>query len=728
MRQFTATRGQGTPTVPRESTAQFGSRDPTVSPRRVLECGKFPHLWHATLEASEMSMREFRIFPKNSEIKERKPFYEFGPFRVDPVKRLLLRDGEPVSLTPKAMEILLVLVENKGEVLVKEELMERIWPDTVVEEGNLNRNISTLRKVLGESPEDHRYIVTVPGRGYRFVADTRELWDENPQRTGQEISRVSPVGRGADSLSPIGAKAALSPIPVPSTSGQRPTVRDHIWGVRLSSFWLAGIPVAVVALLVALGVGGWRDRLLKRASFGRIQSVAVLPFQNLSGDPEQEYFADGLTEALVTDLAQIRALRVVSRTSVMRYKGTRKSLPEIAGELNVDGVVEGSVLRSGGRVRITVQLIRAQKDEHLWANTYEGDPSDILALQSVVARAIVQEIRISLTPEEQARLATVRLVHPEAHESYLKGRYLWDQRTPGTLKKSIGHFEQAVQRDPHYALAYLASAEAFAVMATNEFEAPQDMVPKAKQAAEQALNLDGGLAEGYGTLAQLRFFYDWDFPGAERQFRRALELSPNYATAHQWYGLLLMYQRRFEEAFQEIKKAQELDPLSRVIRADLGLIYLYSGRYDEAIQQGRTILEIEPNFSMAHDLLGMALGQKRMYPEAIAEFQKYLILSDRDPDALMRLGSAYAVSGDKDNALKLLHELKSLPKGRYASPCYFAALETALGEKDRAFKRLERALDQRASSLLLLAVDPAFDPLRADPRFQDLLRRVGLPQ
>jgi TolB-like protein/Tfp pilus assembly protein PilF len=594
-------------------------------------------------------MQKFRKIPKASEDGPLGHVYEFGPFRIDAVKHLLLRGTEPVSLTPKALDVLCVLVEHRGEVLVKEELIQRVWPDTVVEEGNLNRNISTLRRALGELPNDHRYVVTVPGRGYRFVAEVREVSDGDSDR---------------------------------------------------------------------------RKRIVDR---GRIQSIAVLPFLNLSAEPEQEHFADGLTDALLTDLAQIHALRVVSRTSVMRYKGTQKSLPEIARELNVDAVVEGSVMRSGGRVRITVQLIKADTDEHLWANAYEGEIRDVLGLQSGIARAVVREIHVTLTPAEQARLATVRVVNPIAHEAYLKGRYLLKQRLHDSLRKSVAYFEQAIENDPSYAEAYGALAEAYAVMAIDEFEAPEEFVPKARRAAQKSLELDDQLSEIQATLALLKFWYEWDLPGAEQQFRSALQICPNCATAHHWYALVLMYQRRFSESFQEFRKAQDLDPLSPIIRAALGLDYVFAGRYDDAIRQAETLLEIDPNSPLAHDVVGFSYQRKGLHAQAIAALQKYVDLSGRASDALMRLGCAYAASGDADSASKLLDELRSLARRQYVSPGTIAALDVALGNKEGALMALEAGVSKRSASLLMLAADPVFDPLRSEPRFQTLLQCIGLP-
>jgi TolB-like protein/Flp pilus assembly protein TadD len=511
--------------------------------------------------------------------------------------------------------------------------------------------------------------------------------------------------------------------------GEHPEPKEPIPRAASSRrFALLAAALVAAGLLTAFGLSRWQARRKPPGGSREIRALAVLPLANLSGDPAQDYIADGLTEALITDLAQVRQLRIVSRTSAERYKGTRKPLPEIAGELNVDAVVEGSVARAGGRTRITIQLIEARKDTHLWAKIYEGESNDVLALEDSVARAIAQEIQVALTPGEQKRLASVRVIAPEAQEAYLKGRYLWNQRTPESLEKSLSYYHVAIQKDPNYAQAYEGLAETYTVMASNDIVPAEPDVTRAKSAAEQALKLDPDLAEAHATLAQLRLFYDWDFPGAEREFRRALEHNPNSATAHHWYALLLMVQGRFPEASAELEKARELDPLSKVIPAAQGLVYVYQGQYDRAIAREQDVLAFDRNFADAYDALGLAYQQKHMYREAITQFEKYVELSGRDPDALMRLGSAYALAGDEQQARRFLGELESTPKGRYTSPCYIAMLAAALGDKDRAFAWLKKAVEQRSSTMLLLGVDPAFDPLRADPRFQKLLRRVGLSQ
>jgi TolB-like protein/DNA-binding winged helix-turn-helix (wHTH) protein/Tfp pilus assembly protein PilF len=598
-------------------------------------------------------------------------FYEFGPFRLDTAKRVLLRGAEPIPLPPKALEILVALVRGRGELIEKEQLLKEVWRGSFVEEANIAVNVSLLRKTLGEASNGRPYIETVPKRGYRFV------------------------------------------MPQPPAASAASRSRRRVW---IAAAGLAALAVCLSVLL---------PRVLRRDAQS-IRSLAVLPLQNLSGDPAQEYLADGFTEALVTDLAQVRSLRVISRTSSMRYKGTRASLPEIARQLNVDGVVEGSVARSNDRIRITVQLIQASTDRHLWADTYDGGPNDVLALQSMVARAVIQEIRAALTPEERQRLARVRSIDPEANEDYLRSRYLWNQRTPESAQKSVVYLERAVAKDPRYASGYLALAEAYAVLVSNDIASPEEAVPKAKRAASEALRLDPGLGEADATLAHLEFFYDWSFRSAEEHFRRALELSPGSATAHQWYGLLLLAEKRFDEAARQFGAALEIDPLSLTTSADLGQVYFYSGRYDQAIAQTVKVLEMNPQFSMGHDLKGMAYEQKGMYAEALTEFQQYAQLSQDSLDSRMHLAHLYAVTGRPADAGKLLDELEHPPHGQFVSSYDLASIYAGLGNKDQALQWLERAYDERAPMIPLMGIDPLLDPVRSDPRYQALLRRLQL--
>jgi serine/threonine protein kinase/tetratricopeptide (TPR) repeat protein len=471
-------------------------------------------------------------------------------------------------------------------------------------------------------------------------------------------------------------------------------------------------------------------RRSRRATRGRIQAVAVLPLADLSEHLERDYFADGMTEALITDLAKISALRVISRTSVMQYKGVQRPLPQIARELNVDAVVEGSVLRSGNRVRITAQLIHAATDQHLWAESYERDLRDVLSLQSEVARAIAKEIQVKLTPQDQARLVSARAVDPEAYQLYLKGRFYWNKRTESSLKKSIAHFHQAIDLDPNYTLAYAGIADCYSLLGWDLFGAlpPKEALPIAKAAANKALEIDDSLAEAHSSLAWTKLVFDWDWSGAENEFNRAIELNPGYAVAHHFYAECLAGMGRYNEALVEIRRAQELDPLSLIINSVVGWILYFGRQYDQAIAQFQRAIELDPNFWVAHWTLGRAYEGKEAFAEAVAEIQKAIELSAGSPLSLAALGHAYAVSGKRAEAQKVLDGLNESSEQRYVSPFGIAAIYAGLGEIDQAFQWLENAYQERSGWLIWLRADPVSDPLRSDPRFQDLMRRMNLPQ
>jgi len=487
------------------------------------------------------------------------------------------------------------------------------------------------------------------------------------------------------------------------------------------------VTLALLALAVGLNVANLRDRLSGRAAVPRIESLAVLPLANLSGDPQQEYFADGMTEELITTLGKLSALRVISRTSAMRYKKTDKSLPQIARELNVDAIVEGSVLRSADRVRITVQLIQAQKERHLWAESYERDLRDVLALQSEAARTIANEIKIQVAPQVQTRLASARTVNPEAYELYLKGRYQWNKRTAEGLKKSLEYFQQAIQLDPSYALAYSGVADSYTTLGNSALVPGVEVYPKAKAAATKAVEIDESLAEAHTSLAMILFFYDRDHAAALKEHQRAIDLNPNYATARHWYALDLVCMGKNAEAIREIEQAQRLDPLSPRIGAN-AILVLYLGRkYDRAIVEARKALELEPNDTAAHEYLGQTYLQMRRYQEALAAFQESQSLPRADSGIPALLAAAYAANGNRERAVKMLDDLKQRSKREYISPYEMATAYVFLGEREQAFAWLHKGIDVYDGWTELLKVDPALDPLRSDPRFQDLLRRMNFP-
>jgi TolB-like protein len=457
----------------------------------------------------------------------------------------------------------------------------------------------------------------------------------------------------------------------------------------------------------------WVDRTL-----GAIRSIAVLPLEDLSGDATQEYFADGLTDELITDLGQIGSLRVISRTSVKRYKGARKPLTEIARELDVDAVVEGTVLRSGDQVRITAQLIQARVDKQLWADTYQGEVRDVLGLQNQVAGAIARQIRVKLSPAQQAALENARAINPEAYEAYLRG--VSQRRTVDGFHQKIAYFERALARQPNYVEAHVGLADAYMFLGHMVALPPQETFPRAKSEALKALQLE---AEAHEPLGTVKFLYDWDFPGAEKEFQRALVLNPNSVDAHSYYSDFLSAMGRPDEAIAEEIRIRQIDPLS--VSAGVAMQQYWAGRYDSAIENARSVLGIDPNHYGGHLCLGLALEQKRQFPEAIVELQKAVDLSNEQM-WMAFVAHAKALAGDKAGARKILADLEALSRRTYVSPFLFALVDPDLGDKEQAFFWLEKCYEGREHDLVFSRVWPMFDSLRSDPRYQDLMRRVGL--
>ena len=588
------------------------------------------------------------------------------------------------------MELLVVLVEKSGQVVAKDDLMTAVWPGTFVEEGNLTSNISILRKQLGIPPDGGEYIETIPKRGYRFIAAVSQVQNQDTIRSSDQAASF--------------------------------TLDGHDRGRGLRPGVVLGLVAA--ALIMMLPVLYWRGVRVTLPGVGspRIKALAVLPLANLSGDPAQEYFADGMTEALTADLAQIGALRVISRTSVMQFKGTKKALPEIAGQLRVDAVVLGSVALSGRRMRITAELIRASTDQHLWAMTYERDLGDILDLQNEFARTIASEIQAKLTPQEQGRLASKHAVKADAYEAYLKGRYYWNTFTPEALSKSIGYFDLAIKLDPNYAAAYAGLADAYLALQYTGADPPEEVHPKALEAAIKSLQLDDSLAEAHAVMATAKA-REWDWTAAERESKKAFELNPGSARAHWSYSNQLRQRGRAQDSIAEARRALELDPLSPLTNEVLADAYRSARQYDLAIQQYRKTLELYPNQSAARDSLGWAYVYKGMYDQGMEEIRNSY---GEDPGISPELAYIYAVRGNQGKARKILERLLSVSKQVPIEPAHFALIYAGLGMKDEALVMLEHAYRQHSSMMAWLKVDPRFDSLRADPRFQDLMRRVGL--
>ena len=625
----------------------------------------------------------------------------FGVFEVDLRSGELRKHGLRVRLQEQPFQVLTMLLEHPGEVISREELQNKLWlGDTLVDfDHGLNKAVNKLRDALGDSAESPRFVETVARRGYRFLAEVKTVDRDQPSSI-VELPKAAPES--------VAMNAAQT--------GEAATSK------YLSAKWLLAVVIAAGFLTIT---AIWMVRARNRAR-PVIHSLGVLPLESLSGDASQDYFADGMTDELITSLGRIGALRVISRRSVMPYKGVRKSLPQIARELGVDAMVEGTVLRSGNRVRITAQLIEAPTDKHLWAQSYEGDLGDTLALQNKVASAIAEEIHITLSPEEEGALKSARVVDPEAYVSYLKGRYFWNKRTGESLKKAIEYFNEAIAKDPTYGQAYAGLADTYNVLGSLDFAmlSPQEAYPKAKAAAIRALELDNSLGEAHASLAFCLGQHEWQWDAAEREYQKALVLNPGYATAHQWYAMQLSLFGRFDEAIEEMRKAEKLDPLSLIISTGVADVLFAARRYDDSIQQSRKALDIDPNFAIARFELGQALAQKGIYKEAIAELQKANELSGGDTTCTAVLAYAYAASGKIDEALRLLNQLKAKPNHRFSYAAHEALIYASLDEKDQALAKLDKAYQDHFDVLLLRS--PAFDPLRSEPEFRNLMQRIGM--
>ena len=669
-----------------------------------------------------------------------KQLYEFGPFVLDPGERLLRHGAARMELPPRAFDTLLALVENNGRLLEKDALMRTVWGDTVVEENNLSQVVYLLRKALRDGEDGTRYIETVPKRGYRFVAEVREFEADQGNGNGRigssGVGPASSSSSSGDQSGPVAAsevvaarlesKSDVDPASGASANGLETSARNS----AAKSGWIQGLAgvLAIVAVVALLEGASWKQRLFGEAEHGPVRSVAVLPLQNLSNDPNQEYFVDGMTDELITDLAQIRELKVVSKTSIMQYKGTRIPLPQIGRELGVDAVVEGSVLRSGDRVRITAQLIRTATDRHIWAAAYDGDLKDVLSLQARVAEAITNQVKLSLTAEESGRLRQTRAVNPEAFDLYLRGRYAWNQRNVEGFQRAIEYFNQAIEKDSNFALAYSGLADSYTLLTL--YGAGVINMTEAKAAAEKALELDSTLAEAHTSLAAVKILHDWDWQGAEQEFHRALELNPNFAQAHHWYGnLLLGPEGRHEEAIAELQRAQELDPLCVIISADTGFAYYLAGRYDLALQAYQKVLAAHPSFVPVHFYLAKYYRETGQYDLWLKESVEDYRLAGSSGQA-QALQSLYAQRGFR----AVMEEMaKSTGSNKTAGhtplrtdSCAAAEADVALGRNVPALDALEECYRLSEPALVYLKVDPVWTNLRPEPRYQDLLRNLHL--
>jgi TolB-like protein/DNA-binding winged helix-turn-helix (wHTH) protein/Tfp pilus assembly protein PilF len=617
----------------------------------------------------------------------------FGVFEIDPQAGELRKSGVKLKLQEQPFRVLITLLDKPGMIVTRGELRKKLWDtDTFVDfEHSLGTAINKIREALGDSADNPRFIETLPRRGYRFLGTVEAV--ERP-----------------DAVSPIAPPPARMRIPWALTSGL--------------------VLALIAAPLLWLNAGKLRTRIFAKARSLEIRSIAVLPLENLSKDPGQDYFSDGITDALTTELAQIGSLRVISRTSAMHFKGTRETLPEIGRELNVDAVVEGSITRSEGRVRITAQLIDAPSDRHLWAKSYERDLKDILTMQDEVARDITEEIRVKLTPEERTRLAGARPIDPAAHEAYLRGRFFWNLRTEKDLNKAKEYFEQAIAKDPGYAPAYSGLSDTYFYLGyVWGHMPPREAMPLAKAAALKALELDGNLAEAHASLGVVKFSYDWDFPGAEQELKRATALNPNYSNAHHAYSVLLGVLGRPDESIAEIRKAVEVDPLSIPVRNMLASRLSSYGRCDEAIEEDHKTLELDPNathLAMLHDRMAGCYKSKGMKKEALEEEVLARIARGATSKEIEEFRKTFAASGRRG---VLLNDQKIAlvrwEKDYWHVEAFEIAMRYAdLGDKDQAFAWIDKAIELRSTTLFWLYVGD--NPLRSDPRFAEVKRKMGV--
>src|SRR6266446_5918160 len=621
----------------------------------------------------------------------------FDTFELDLRTGELRKRGVKLRLQGQPLQLLRILLQGAGNLVTREELRSQLWPaDTFVDfDHSLHNAIGRIRETLGDSAETPRYIETLPRRGYRFIAPVEQV---------QALRSSEANGNKT--------REALAVAPQSKTR--------------------AATLALTLLVLAASGSAFWLVRAVSRPTSAAppLRSIAVLPLANLSGDAAQEYFADGMTEQLITDLAKVSALRVISRTSVMRYKGTKKGLPEIAKELNVDGIVEGSVMRSGNRVRITAQLLHAPTDKHLWAEAYERDLGDVIRLQNEVAQAIVQQVRAQLTPQQQARLRSARLVNPEAYEAYLRGRYyLSNQFTMAEpLNMAKSYFEESIRKDPGFALAYSGLADSYVWSAFfGQVQSPDRTYRSAKEALRKALELDDSIGEAHDTLGLLSWRFEWNWDAAEQEFNHAIALAPSYSCAHEDHAVYLSFIGRRAEALAEIAKSSELDPGPSSAMAE-SAVYYQLRDYQSLVEASRMGVVSYPNEWVEHNSLGVGYEGTRKLLEAISEYQKAIEMSNGNLDPTAALAHAYAVIGRRAEAEKILRDLERKSKSGYVSPYIMATVYAGLGEKDKAFEFLERAYQERSLDVSwFLKADLRIDNLRSDPRFQDLVRRVGYP-
>ena len=646
--------------------------------------------------------------------------YEFGPFRIDTTNRLLLRAGKPVALKPKVVDTLLVLIENSGRVVEKDELIQRLWPDSFVEEGNLTQNIYEIRKALDSGAGSEPHIETIPRRGYRFAVPVKELPFEEGAALAvgrDETVSVSEDGQGA---------SQRSENEKPEKSFAVPAIAPQDSRARLSRAWVLIGSVLLVGVLAWISYYLFSAYRTPAATNIEIKSLAILPFKSLSTDTADESMGQGMADALITKLSNSRGITVRPTSAVLRYGAPGKDPLTAGRELAVDAVLDGKVQQVGDRVRVTVQMLRVADGGTLWAEKFDAKFTDIFAVQDSISDQAARSLTVRLTGNERELMRKHYTENAEAYQSYLQGRYFWNKRSVGGFKTAVQFFQQAIKMDPNYALAYAGLADCY--IRLNEAGVPmaQESVPRAKAAVLKALEIDDALAEAHATLGFIKFRHDWDFAGAEQEFRHSLQLDANYSESHQWHAFYLLAVGRRNEADAEMARAQTLDPLSISFNSNLGLYLFFTRQFDQSVQQCRKTLEMDPNSFLSRLALGLSYEQRGMNKEAISEFQKAQELSSNDAGTIAALGHVLAKDGGVKDARELLRELENAAKETYVPPYGIAVLHAGLGEKAETLEWLERAFQDRSLRPVWLKFDPRLDFLRQDPELAELVRRVGL--
>ncbi len=647
--------------------------------------------------------------------------YEFDAFRLDPTHKVLRKlDGTSVPLTRKVFEVLLVLVERKGELVTKDELMQRVWTDSFVEEANLTQTISVLRKSLGENPGDHRYILTEPGLGYRFVARVKEISETATTQVKYGLS-----GPNESSLEETDGF-----LTVHDTTDSTPPKFNADQAAEKSSHKTRNVVIALAgtALLGSLSATYFlRPQANSSSAVGdvhEIRSIAVLPFKAIGRDDENPYAGLGMTETLTIKLSKIKKIVVRRTSAVLRYADTPSDPITIGNELKVDALLDGSVQTDGERVRVSVRLVRVSDGSPLWAETFDDQYTNLFEVQDSISEKVARALTLELTGEEKLAVKKRYTNNLEADQLYQKGRFFWNKRTRDGFLKSIELFEQAIQKDANYALAYTGLADSYHLLGDYSYLSPQDSILKAKESALEALELDNTLGEAHTSLAYAKFLYDWEWQAAENSFKRSLELNPNYATAHQWYAEYLIAMGRMDAALVEIERARNLDPQSPALVAVTCWMHYIARDYDQAIQYCRSALEMDANFYPAHFWIGQAAEKKGDPGLAIAAYEKALGLSPNSPEVLASLGHAYALTGQNEKARQVLGQLSKWSRQSYVSSYLIALVYAELGKEDRAMTWLEKGSVERSRAMPFLNVDPMMDSLRSDPRFQQILTRM----